>query len=49
MDNFRRSDHGGVAKAIWTVFIIVVPVIGIIAYITTRPVGDTYHHARPGA
>jgi len=48
MDNFRRSDHGGVAKAIWTLFIIIAPILGMIVYITTRPVGDTYHHARPG-
>ena len=28
IDNFRRSDHSGGAKALWTLFIIVLPAIG---------------------
>jgi hypothetical protein len=37
IDDFRRRDHGGVAKALWFVFIIFVPVIGVIAYLIARP------------
>ena len=36
-DNFRRPDHSGVAKAAWTVFVIFVPVVGVLVYIATRP------------
>jgi hypothetical protein len=37
IDNFERRDHGGFAKAMWTLFIVFVPIIGVIAYIITRP------------
>ena len=37
VDNFRRRDHGGWAKAGWTVFIVFAPVIGILAYLIARP------------
>ena len=37
VDNFRRHDHSGVAKALWTLFIIFVPIIGVFAYLVTRP------------
>ena len=37
VDNFRRRDHGGWAKAAWTVFIIFVPLIGILVYFIARP------------
>jgi len=37
IDNFRRRDHGGVAKALWLLFIVFVPVIGVIAYLIARP------------
>ncbi len=37
MDNFRRNDHGGWAKAGWTVLIICVPLIGVLAYMIARP------------
>jgi hypothetical protein len=36
-DNFERRDHGGVAKAMWTVAIVFIPIIGVLAYIITRP------------
>jgi heme/copper-type cytochrome/quinol oxidase subunit 2 len=36
-DNFRRNDHGGWAKAGWTLFIVFLPVIGILAYMIARP------------
>jgi len=38
IDNFRRRDHGGVAKALWFLFIVFIPVIGVIAYLIARPV-----------
>jgi hypothetical protein len=37
IDDFRRRDHGGIAQALWFVFIIFVPVIGVIAYLIARP------------
>lgn len=37
IDNFRRRDHGGLAKALWLLFIIFVPVIGVVAYLIARP------------
>ena len=36
-DNFRRPDHSGWAKAGWTLFLIFVPLIGVIVYVITRP------------
>jgi len=41
IDNFRRTDHGGWAKFWWTLFIIALPFIGVLAYILTRPL-DPY-------
>ena len=41
IDNFRRTDHHGWAKALWALGIIFVPVIGVLAYLVTRPV-DPY-------
>jgi len=37
IDNFERTDHGGWAKAFWTIFIIFVPVLGVIVYLIARP------------
>jgi hypothetical protein len=37
IDNFRRRDHHGLAKALWFLFIVFIPVIGVLAYIITRP------------
>jgi hypothetical protein len=41
IDNFRRTDHHGVAKALWFVFIVFLPVIGVLAYVIARP-ADPY-------
>ena len=41
IDNFRRRDHHGLAKALWFLFIVFVPIIGVLAYIITRP-ADPY-------
>ncbi len=39
-DNFRRTDHSGLAKAGWTVFVIFVPLIGVLVYMIARPSVD---------
>ena len=39
IDVFRSRDLGGWAKAGWTVFIIVVPLIGMLAYLIARGKG----------
>ena len=36
-DNFRRNDHGGRAKAGWTLFIICLPLLGVLVYMLARP------------
>jgi hypothetical protein len=38
VDNFKRHDHHGFAKAMWFLFIVFLPVIGVLAYIISRPV-----------
>jgi Phospholipase_D-nuclease N-terminal len=37
VDNFRRQDHSGLAKALWFLFIVFVPFIGVFIYLVTRP------------
>ena len=37
VDNFKRRDHSGWAKAGWLLFIMFVPLIGAIAYMVARP------------
>lgn len=37
VDNFRRRDHHGWAKAGWTALILLVPVVGALIYIVARP------------
>ena len=39
-DNFRRHDHSGWAKAGWTLFVIFVPLVGILVYMIVRPSED---------
>jgi hypothetical protein len=39
-DNFRRTDHSGWAKAGWTLFVIFLPLFGVL-YMITRPQQDT--------
>ena len=36
IDNFRRRDHHGLAKALWFLFIVFVPIIGVFSYLVTR-------------
>jgi hypothetical protein len=37
IDNFRRQDHGGLAKAMWTILIIFLPILGVVLYLIARP------------
>ncbi len=37
IDNFRRHDHGGWAKAGWTLLIILLPLLGTVIYLIARP------------
>jgi thiol:disulfide interchange protein len=37
IDNFRRSDHSGWAKAGWTFLIIALPLLGVLVYLVVRP------------
>jgi hypothetical protein len=37
VDNFKRTDHTGVAKAGWTLLLIFVPLIGALIYMVARP------------
>jgi hypothetical protein len=38
IDNFRRRDHGGFAKAAWALVILIIPFFGMLIYIIARPV-----------
>jgi hypothetical protein len=37
VDNFRRRDHSGWAKAGWALFIIFAPILGALVYTVARP------------
>jgi hypothetical protein len=37
VDNVRRPDHSGPAKAGWALFIVVLPLLGALIYIVARP------------
>ena len=36
-DNFRRHDHSGWATAGWTLFVIFLPLLGVLIYMIARP------------
>jgi len=36
MDIFRSHDMGGFAKALWVIFVIVVPYLGVLVYLIAR-------------
>jgi phospholipase D-like protein len=40
-DNFRRTDISGLAKAGWTLFVIFLPLLGVLVYMISRPRDDT--------
>ena len=44
-DNFRRRDHSGWAKAGWTLFVIFLPLIGVLVYMIARPPEETALYA----
>ena len=37
VDNFRRTDHSGWAKAAWFIVIIFLPLLGVFIYLLARP------------
>jgi HAMP domain-containing protein len=39
MDIFRSDDLGGAAKALWTLFVIILPWLGVLAYLIARGQG----------
>ena len=39
-DNFRRYEHSGWAKAGWTLFVIFLPLLGVLVYMIARPPED---------
>ena len=39
IDNFRRHDHRGWAKAGWALVILIIPLLGTIVYLIARPAG----------
>lgn len=41
VDNFSRRDHSGWAKAGWTLFVIFLPLLGVLIYMIARPAEDT--------
>jgi hypothetical protein len=40
-DLFRSKDIGGVAKTLWTLFLIILPIIGMLVYLIARGGGMT--------
>jgi hypothetical protein len=47
IDNFRRTDHSGWAKAGWAILLIFFPLIGVLIYTVARPTtaSDSYDQA----
>ena len=45
VDNFRRHDHSGWAKAGWTMFVIFLPLIGVLVYMITTPTAQESAYA----
>ena len=37
IDNFRRHDHSGGAKALWFIVLLVLPFLGVLIYVISRP------------
>jgi len=40
-DNFRRTDHTGWAKAGWTLFVIFLPLVGVLVYMIAASSRET--------
>ncbi len=47
IDNFRRTDHSGWAKAGWALFIIFLPIIGAFTYTIVRGTAAEAAYAGP--
>ena len=47
MDIFRSHDMGGGAKALWVIFIIILPFLGILVYLIAR--GGSMHERQVAA
>ncbi len=41
MDIFRSHDMGGLAKALWVIFVIILPFLGVLVYLIAR--GGSMH------
>ena len=48
IDNFRRKDHGGGAKALWALFLIFFPIVGAVTYTIVRPNDAGEYGYEPG-
>src|SRR4029077_3410049 len=48
IDNFRRTDHSGGAKAGWALFIIFLPIIRAVSYTSARGSSAEYVDPRAG-
>ena len=48
IDNFRRKDHGGGAKAGWALLIIFAPILGAFIYTIARPADAGDYGYEPG-
>ena len=46
MDIFRRHDTGGFAKALWVIFIIVLPYLGVLVYLIANHGGMADRQAK---
>jgi hypothetical protein len=47
-DIFRSDDLGGWAKALWTIFVVIVPYLGVLVYLIARG-GKMHEHAAAAA
>jgi predicted membrane channel-forming protein YqfA (hemolysin III family) len=45
VDIFRSSDIGGVAKAAWLLFVVLVPLLGVVVYVAARGRGMHERHS----
>ena len=44
-DLFRRKDIGGFAKVLWILFLVLLPLLGVLAYVLTQSGGMSERHA----
>ncbi len=43
-DLFRRRDVGGFAKVLWIIFLLLLPLLGVLAYVLTQSRGMSERH-----